>query len=106
MGRSTACAARRWKRRGRWMRGGSCSRGGLERGEALHAGRHPWEGLRRARRDGGRGVAGGCAGEVAVGAGLKGGRHCTQGGIHGKVYGVRGETVEEVWLVDARGKLQ
>jgi hypothetical protein len=29
-----------------------------------------------------------------------------QGGIHGKVYGVRGETVEEVWPVDARGKLQ
>src|ERR1017187_2839708 len=31
---------------------------------------------------------------------------CVAVNLHEKVYGVRGETVEEVWPVDARGKLQ
>jgi D-serine deaminase-like pyridoxal phosphate-dependent protein len=31
---------------------------------------------------------------------------CVAVNLHEKVYGVRGETVEEVWTVDARGKLQ
>ena len=31
---------------------------------------------------------------------------CVVVNLHEKVYGVRGETVEEVWPVDARGKLQ
>jgi D-serine deaminase-like pyridoxal phosphate-dependent protein len=31
---------------------------------------------------------------------------CVAVNMHEKVYGVRGETVEEVWNVEARGKLQ
>jgi D-serine deaminase-like pyridoxal phosphate-dependent protein len=31
---------------------------------------------------------------------------CTAVNLHEKMYGVRGETVEKVWQVDARGKLQ
>jgi D-serine deaminase-like pyridoxal phosphate-dependent protein len=31
---------------------------------------------------------------------------CVAVNLHEKVYGVRGDTVEEVWPVDARGKLQ
>ena len=31
---------------------------------------------------------------------------CVAVNLHEKVYGVRGDTVEEVWTVDARGKLQ
>jgi D-serine deaminase-like pyridoxal phosphate-dependent protein len=31
---------------------------------------------------------------------------CVVVNLHEKVYGVRGDTVEEVWPVDARGKLQ
>jgi D-serine deaminase-like pyridoxal phosphate-dependent protein len=31
---------------------------------------------------------------------------CVAVNLHEKVYGVRGESVEEVWPVDARGKLQ
>ena len=31
---------------------------------------------------------------------------CVVVNLHEKVYGVRGDKVEEVWPVDARGKLQ
>ena len=31
---------------------------------------------------------------------------CVAVNLHDRVYGVRGETVEEIWTVDARGKLQ
>ena len=31
---------------------------------------------------------------------------CVAVNLHEKIYGVRGETVERVWQVDARGKLQ
>ena len=31
---------------------------------------------------------------------------CVAVNLHEKVYGVRGDSVEEVWTVDARGKLQ
>ena len=31
---------------------------------------------------------------------------CTAVNMHEQVYGVRGDLVEEVWRVDARGKLQ
>jgi D-serine deaminase-like pyridoxal phosphate-dependent protein len=31
---------------------------------------------------------------------------CVAVNLHEKVYGVRGDVVEEVWPVDARGKLQ
>jgi D-serine deaminase-like pyridoxal phosphate-dependent protein len=31
---------------------------------------------------------------------------CVAVNLHEQVYGVRGETVEEIWRVDARGKLQ
>jgi D-serine deaminase-like pyridoxal phosphate-dependent protein len=31
---------------------------------------------------------------------------CVAVNLHERVYGVRGDEVEEVWTVDARGKLQ
>ena len=31
---------------------------------------------------------------------------CVAVNLHEKVYGVRGDTVEQVWTVDGRGKLQ
>jgi D-serine deaminase-like pyridoxal phosphate-dependent protein len=31
---------------------------------------------------------------------------CVAMNLHERVYGVRGDTVEEVWTVDGRGKLQ
>jgi D-serine deaminase-like pyridoxal phosphate-dependent protein len=31
---------------------------------------------------------------------------CVAVNLHERVYGIRGDTVEEIWPVDARGKLQ
>jgi D-serine deaminase-like pyridoxal phosphate-dependent protein len=31
---------------------------------------------------------------------------CVAVNLHEQVYGIRGEMVEEIWKVDARGKLQ
>jgi D-serine deaminase-like pyridoxal phosphate-dependent protein len=31
---------------------------------------------------------------------------CVAVNLHERVYGIRGETVEDIWKVDARGKLQ